>query len=429
MTSGTKTRDATYTWLSSCGSGKSGSYWTKTWNGADQLPKAVKPVVDYIDVLRPTFKRVPYVDRKGRTRYKREYDGVVSTRRRLTPYVKTPKRERKYDEHNYLMTLFEYYTPPFEFKSAGTDWRWATGNSACGMDGEAWPGHLPFPANAELKLIGKLRKKLVGDFDAGMFLAESEQSLRMIANAAIRIGGAYRAARKGQWQRAENILTKGRDFKRRNNKPTNWNDPAVRDRRNALAANWLELQYGWMPLYEDAYNGAEQLARVLNDPVARTVKTSVLVSDGTPWTTSNPPTTYFLSCRREARKSLKAIITEQNIPLLTGLANPATIAWEVTPFSFVVDWFIPISQYLEARGTALAVTGTFVYSLWQTSEAKGLGITGAREIRGTSGSFWRHKRLERTVTTTLNVPLPRFKPLKKAASWMHTLNALALLNK
>jgi hypothetical protein len=31
-----------------------------------------------------------------------------------------------------------------------------------------------------------------------------------------------------------------------------------------------------------------------------------------------------------------------------GVINPLSIAWEVVPFSFVVDWFIPIGATLEA---------------------------------------------------------------------------------
>jgi len=30
-----------------------------------------------------------------------------------------------------------------------------------------------------------------------------------------------------------------------------------------------------------------------------------------------------------------------------GLDNPLAIAWEVVPFSFVVDWFLPINRYLK----------------------------------------------------------------------------------
>jgi hypothetical protein len=31
-----------------------------------------------------------------------------------------------------------------------------------------------------------------------------------------------------------------------------------------------------------------------------------------------------------------------------GVANPASIAWELVPYSFVVDWFVPVGNTLEA---------------------------------------------------------------------------------
>lgn len=31
----------------------------------------------------------------------------------------------------------------------------------------------------------------------------------------------------------------------------------------------------------------------------------------------------------------------------TGISNPALLAWELLPYSFVVDWFIPVGNYLQ----------------------------------------------------------------------------------
>lgn len=44
-----------------------------------------------------------------------------------------------------------------------------------------------------------------------------------------------------------------------------------------------------------------------------------------------------------------------------GLINPGEIAWEVTPWSFVVDWFVPVGAWIEAHSSALGMqflTGT-----------------------------------------------------------------------
>ena len=31
-----------------------------------------------------------------------------------------------------------------------------------------------------------------------------------------------------------------------------------------------------------------------------------------------------------------------------GLVNPASVAWELIPFSFLVDWFLPVGKFLES---------------------------------------------------------------------------------
>jgi hypothetical protein len=37
-----------------------------------------------------------------------------------------------------------------------------------------------------------------------------------------------------------------------------------------------------------------------------------------------------------------------DLPARLGLLNPAEVIWELVPFSFVADWFLPIGDYLSA---------------------------------------------------------------------------------
>lgn len=44
------------------------------------------------------------------------------------------------------------------------------------------------------------------------------------------------------------------------------------------------------------------------------------------------------------------VITNPNLAMISqfGLANPLAIAWELVPFSFVLDWFVNVGDYLSS---------------------------------------------------------------------------------
>lgn len=50
----------------------------------------------------------------------------------------------------------------------------------------------------------------------------------------------------------------------------------------------------------------------------------------------------------------------------SGLINPLSIAWEVVPFSFVLDWFIPIGATLQAITASVGLTFNAGWSSMKT---------------------------------------------------------------
>lgn len=104
-----------------------------------------------------------------------------------------------------------------------------------------------------------------------------------------------------------------------------------------------------------------------------------------------------------------------------------SVAWELTPWSFVVDWFIPIGDWLTARGHAQGLKGTFITSDKKTGVAN--TPTGDFTLNQYTwiSPCYRHIVFDRTISFVLGVPMPTLKPLAKAASWRHCANAVALL--
>lgn len=263
--------------------------------------------------------------------------------------------------------------------------------------------------NDDIELLSKFRTKIAGSsFNAGVFLGEGHQALNMISNAATRIAKALISAKKLDFASAAKHLVGG----------------TKRDNlRRKSSSNWLELQYGWLPLLHDAKDGAEFLAHNFAVPLQTIVRVR-RYKEGSRTGAGVP--TFF---KAGTQVQVKATIKERDIVALAGLTDPASVAWELLPYSFIVDWFIPIGDYLAARGLTQALTATYVRSQYNVGNASGIApnqkgpdfkIVGDPQRKefyfdGTRGP------------TPLNVPLPAFKPLSSVLSWKRAANAVALL--
>lgn len=104
-----------------------------------------------------------------------------------------------------------------------------------------------------------------------------------------------------------------------------------------------------------------------------------------------------------------------------GLLNPAVLAWESVPFSFVIDWFLPVGNFLQSLSTPLGVkflSGT------QTSVAEGTGKCIRRGDVSDSFQFIDYRVYDRDVLTTFPLAWPF---IKSPFSTTHVLDSLALL--
>lgn len=128
------------------------------------------------------------------------------------------------------------------------------------------------------------------------------------------------------------------------------------------AANlWLEYHFGWEPLVKDIYSAVD----VLQSPLPTTHK--VMARKTSEWMELkwDQKDSYSSTVRRlrgKFREQMIARIEVTNPNLFTatslGLTNPASILWEIVPFSFVVDWFIPVGSFLSSFTDFLGVAVT-----------------------------------------------------------------------
>lgn len=152
--------------------------------------------------------------------------------------------------------------------------------------------------------------------------------------------------------------------------------------KKSLASNWLEYSFGWKPLIEDIYNAADHL----QNPIKSIRPTGSYKNTHTAKSVSGSVPSGFwaiLSVQgvRYAKCGCEVTVNNPNLYLLNklGLANPAAVAWELIPFSFAVDWFVTVGEFLNSGTDFLGLTVTNPWSLW--------GFKGmAQDYRG--NPFW-----------------------------------------
>lgn len=114
---------------------------------------------------------------------------------------------------------------------------------------------------------------------------------------------------------------------------------------------WLEYHFGWEPLVKDIGSAIDLLQKPINDrPIVKRARTQKVLA--TPYSTTGfygteaYRSTHSMSWT--ATVGGKFRITNPNLFLANrlGLANPLSVAWELVPFSFVVDWFVNVSEFL-----------------------------------------------------------------------------------
>lgn len=283
------------------------------------------------------------------------------------------------------------------------------------------------PQEQRNKLLAKLQKKAYGSgFNPVVFLAEGRKALDMIFNAAYSIRMALDACRRGNLKAACYYLRV--------------TPQGVRSRESwynkEMSNRWLELQYGWLPLIKDVKDGAEFLAEAVNQPykyrdklVARKV---YALHERSPSTSSR----YY--ARRVITVQHQIIIYNYSkVANGVGFYGVAEAAWEVLPWSFVYDWFVPVGSLLASLKTASLISGTVVETvklnaiyLEPTSYGSGYVVKSTMLPLGESQE---EMYIKRTVAEDIK-PLSSatavkdsISNLKEALSWRRAANAVALL--
>lgn len=281
-------------------------------------------------------------------------------------------------------------------------------------------------SQARLEAMLKLRDQ---EIDVGTALGESKATLSHLSSSVTRLIRAYRAARRGRWSHAFQIL--GLRGKR-------WKDT------DHLADAWLEYSYGWMPLISDIYGAQEQLKKGFRE-ADQLFSVSRQISDGlnprdfiSPASVAQSP---YLKIGGKAgvycRVKYYAKINNATLYALNqlGLTNPLAVAWELVPFSFVVDWLLPIGDFLNGLTATVGVdfvtgiqsNGRFCRVNWTWSDKAPIQSPafGYRHSQGTvPWVSWEGYATQRIVLSSWGWVLPY---VTSPFSTNHTITTIALV--
>lgn len=285
---------------------------------------------------------------------------------------------------------------------------------------------------------GKILDKMKGmKVNVAQASAEASQTANLLANTARRITLGYTSLRKGDFVGVGQAL-------KTTVRPSTISRWTARHRKNPDAATssaWLELQYGWKPLLQDTYGAAETIARErLGRPVFHTVKAHTKLNSKTLIeTSSNSPGSYSYSSitgRTDAfcKHSVTYVITNDALALSSslGLTDPALLAWELLPYSFVVDWFLPVGDWLSRASATAGLTFHSGYYSQKTVSSGTDSNVQVTVIPPLSASYNREGATEKRVyfsrSRMVNFPINPLPEFQKPFSFTRLANSLALLN-
>lgn len=238
----------------------------------------------------------------------------------------------------------------------------------------------------------------------GITLIEFTKSLDMVTSRARSLASSLNYLRKGDLYRSLRALAVD---KRKSRKAS----ISFQRSNKSLANLWLEMNFGWKPLIQDIYESVKVLQS--NQPVTRisgtgkgTYEERVVVN--------NRPNYEVWTKDMLGVKTVRVVgdvrVTNPNLFLANklGLTNPAAVLWDAIPFSFVVDWFLPVNKFLNSFDDSLGIATS---GLCTSSKIQTMG----------SESYWNYTGTKRYTASTLmefyrdptTLPLPSFKDRMK----------------
>lgn len=295
-----------------------------------------------------------------------------------------------------------------KWESGNACYYWSpTPNAVCGSVnvGCVGPTSTVWTSNDTNALYNKLASAVrTHDFNAGVFLGELNQTVEMVTSLITSLRRSFFGA-----------LTQGKiGF-------VNVKTGRLRKvTQSDISDAYLQTVFGALPAISDTIEGVKAFGDLSRKSrVVVTHKVSKVINS------SCSPTNYDgYGTYTESQRIMYEMTERLSQPRELGLLSPYQTAWELTPWSFLFDYFLPIGSYLENVAIIPYLKGRFIHTR-KREFASASGPTPTRisyinpwdqktyyyDLYGASTAYYEFTEFTRTPMTGLSVPLPSFKSL------------------
>lgn len=202
-----------------------------------------------------------------------------------------------------------------------------------------------------------------------------------------------------------------------------------------VGKQYLQYTYGVKPLLSSIYGAADESLRFcLNKTERFKVRTHDTSGDFyvSGYTIDGGYSQEYKAsgmCKRGLEIGVTLRTDGFDISRWTSL-NPVSLAWELTPFSFVADWFVDVGSYLRNYETAIINSNRFVDGYITEVQAVDCGYSHAKSqpygwTEVASGSL-KSRYIHRSVLN--NYPSPRLPSFKADLGSSRLLSSASLLS-
>lgn len=298
--------------------------------------------------------------------------------------------------------------------------------------------------SAASKLLEQVKNQKV---NIGQMIAERNQTISMLTAAFVKTREILEAVRRRDIPAlgkaagfglpppppsATSTVWQHASWQRRSDKYNRRKKRAV-----AMAANLhLVKEYGIKPLASDIYGLAELLAAqsyaiVRSSAQAGSRQSYDTVEQGY---LNGVKTTWYTKFEVFVKTGCDFSSNGTIAPTLSasGLTNPAAIAWEMVPFSFIVDWVYPLGDYFNNLDATLGLTLRDGYETVKTVTTQTIHSSD-RSKQGQTWISWDVSASKKRTTITrakmsgFPNALLNFPNIKNPCSVDHLQNAFALI--